>query len=523
MADTTQRIAKKDLTAPSVVKEELKEAVYINMWKQADASGNTGLVERIEKAWEKSQGVPFDHDLTLDDQINFALMGPPGQGKTTSVMVASREVCKEVGLNFVDVSGVENDFEPGENDFVFCNINLGGATSAIDLGLPALGETKGGERYMDRTPHRIFALSQKAVGSLLFFDDVTNAYEKVVGPLLEITENKAFGTAKLGDATTVVLAGNTKGDGSVGTMQNLGAALNDRVKVFQVEDTPKDWVKRWEQDVVASAFSDQNKSLKLLMASLVERGENLGFLKDGRFYSEYTKDSTGTVTPRSLYKFGGQLTKMMSRYKRGKSFSSLVDAVDNEVKGIFGNAQAASAISTYVSSYLEGAQEFAQRIFESKDKKGAERIADEVSKKMSSDGEASAESFGFAYKYSNALSNEFLVKVSSLLKDGVENPIEKIQELGVRLGEGLAVTSPSQQSKSLDIFMRRATSRLSSEFLIKTSHGNTDNERHLLRKDLAVGILKGLMNSNIKVGQDELIGIFTNSGSMGEDDSLGLK
>ncbi len=236
-----------------LIVEQLKKAMLIDLYRynpevegdEETTKFNLEMNKKIEKAYEKNFGKKFDPQIHAKNKnLPLFLMGPPGQGKTASYIVAAKEVCAELGLNFI--RNVTDQYQPKRNDFIMVVQECAGENSAITFGgVPKAEEIEvNGKKVsvLKKALNYRFTLFERCAGGVLLFDDAANAAQVIQNVLLPVAQNKTFQGLELKNAY-IGFTGNLGSlDGTYTT--ELSSALRTRVIPYFVTDTVDDFANR---------------------------------------------------------------------------------------------------------------------------------------------------------------------------------------------------------------------------------------------------------------------------------------
>lgn len=486
---------------PEHIKLELKQSIYINAWRAAESRGDVDFALELESAFKAQFNMTLDYDIASEPGFNFGFFGPAGHGKTSTVRSAVKEFCSEMNLNAVDISGLSRDYIPGKRDYFYGNINLGGSYSTSEFAIPQAVKKEGSDDFLDRLGHRIFSISKQGKGTMLLLDDVTNAQPNLIGPLLEITENKTFGSNSLAESATICLTGNLMGDGSVSTLGSMGTPLHSRIKNFYVEDSPTAWVQRWDKSVMASRFSDSAKSYMLGLGALVSRADG-HFIKDGRFVNDTVKGAGSVVNPRSLNNFGQKALLLAIKNAKAGVYGSdhtLADVLRSQVTATLGRGHE-EFITNFLNSYLEGAQTLAIRALDchipsdmSLDNASGD-ISTLINDVRDSIG-VGADAIDFSYKFTTAIANELAIKsLTELRKEAPD--FEVITNLSKSFAMAIEPLNASQSAEAVDLLVARMVESIPECYTQFSSAVTTD--RRVLQEDVFIAIQRGFLASENK-------------------------
>jgi predicted DNA-binding protein YlxM (UPF0122 family) len=194
-------------------------------------------VKQVFKDW-------YDADFSMTENqkvLSMFSMGPPGQGKTTSFKVASKEVADALGLKFV--INPSDDYQATRKEFLFVSLECSGENSSATFGgIPAKVEEIGpdGEKivYMRKLPNKRLALLSHVAAGLLLLDDFSNAAPNVQNVALSITDEKRFQGLNL-EHCYVGLTGNLGALDGTHTSKISTALRGRTVAVFTTDELPK--------------------------------------------------------------------------------------------------------------------------------------------------------------------------------------------------------------------------------------------------------------------------------------------
>lgn len=299
------------------------------------------LNKRVEQVFQKWTGGEWYDD---NDKVNaMLLLGPPGQGKTTSFKEAAKKIAKEMGLQFKLNPSDDQAILP--SDFLFISMEFSGENQTTTMGgIPAktVDEATGVE-YMTKLVNKRLALARRAGAALLLLDDFPNAAPSVQNVGLSITDEKRFQGLNL-DNVYVGLTGNLGAvDGTHTT--RLSTALRGRCKVYYTEDMYENWVNRAQQK-----YKDDIGDVGMS-----------GFMKT---YSDHfaempnTRQSGGFPSPRTWDHFLQDLRRVVARFN-GRS-----EAVEH-IHGIaisYLGPEVGGKVHSYIADMLSGPYPMARQI-----------------------------------------------------------------------------------------------------------------------------------------------------------------
>jgi len=203
---------------------------------------------------------------------SFLFIGPPGIGKSESVMEAARRIAEKFGLNFVDVAKLERTMYASMSEhtserlrtFLFVDLRLTSVEPADLMGIPRLV----GEKYSDYVPFA-WAKMLAAGPGMLFLDEFTNVRrEDVMSAAYQLVLDRKAGFTYFDPGVIIVAAGNSPEHSKIA--RKLPTPLHERFKVFNViPPTIEDW-RRYMERRYGDAWA---KSVLMMIISLEAEGQ----------------------------------------------------------------------------------------------------------------------------------------------------------------------------------------------------------------------------------------------------------
>lgn len=409
--------------------EDLKQDILMSMYRVESGKKLTDFERNLNKKIEKlysewNNGAEFYYD-PYKKNLSMFLMGPPGQGKTTTFKVAGAEVAEALGLNFI--INPDDNYKPSENDFLFVSLECSGENSAITFGgMPAKVEETGpnGEKivYMTKVPSKRMAVLSHVAGGVLLLDDFSNAAPNVQNVALSLTDEKRFQGLSF-KHTLIGLTGNLGSVDGTHTTKN-SSALSSRVKLVMVKDELKNFIARTQN--------------KFKNDDIGDAGVNAFLNRNPECFAEMpdTKKGGGFPCPRTWDHFMSETRSFIQRSGgRGKGERVALEKIKDYAKIILGS-ETGLKVASYYHSLVQGADPVAQQaiVFNKFDKKGFEE-------KYGTGKSAPQQDFG--YQLAVAASDYTIQLIRNDPKHDVEEPIK-------RFGKLILLLNPTEFAYAVD-------------------------------------------------------------------------
>ncbi len=388
---------------------------------------NLSVNKKIEDVWLERYSKKFDAKVHAKNKnLSLFLMGPPGQGKTASYIVAAKEVCADLGLRFVD--HVSDDYVPQRNDFVMVVQECAGENSAITFGgIPKAEEIEdaNGKKIsvLKKAVNYRFTVFDHCAGGVLLFDDAANAAQVIQNVLLPVAQFGSFQGMKINNAC-IGFTGNLGSlDGTYTT--ELSSALRTRVIPMFVTDTVKDFANR--------AYEYYNDSLgDMGIINFLYRNEKeFSVLPD-------PSEKSGFACPRSWDNLIQSVRSVVERNGgRGKGENESLEEIHSLAYSMVG-PEIGQKLAGYFNSMIRGADPLA-REFVLENKPDMEKL----SKKYSNG--ASPEDISFGYQFATAAGDYAVNFISEN-----DNPDKALEEGIKRFGTAVLQLNDSEFSFSLE-------------------------------------------------------------------------
>jgi hypothetical protein len=397
---------------------------------------------KIQKVWEQWYETKWEDDE--EKVLSALLLGPPGQGKTTSFKQAAMRVAAALEMNFK--LNPDDEVSVGPNDFMFVSQEFSGENTITTIGgIPAKTVDKtDGTEYMTKLVNKRLAMARKAGGSLLLLDDFPNAAPNVQNVGLALTDEKRFQGLNL-DHVYVGLTGNLGAlDGTHTT--RLSTALRGRCNIFYTEDKVLNWVTRGQQN-------------RRWRDSIGMVGVDGYLLRETQDFAQMpnTKQSGGFPSPRTWDHLVIELRRTIrANGGSGKGHMKAMAAVEELASSILG-LDVGLKFYSYYNSMMLGADPIARKMI-------MDGEFDEKAFKSKFGDGYSAEAQHFAYQYATALADYAITAiVQNGEKDGFSYDLDKNPKLRTiiqRFAQGVIPVNSDTFSFTLDHFKAKLANQV---------------------------------------------------------------
>lgn len=415
---------------------------------------------KIAALYEDMHNKKFNFKLhKKNKKLPLFLMGPPGQGKTAAYFVVGKEICAELGLNFI--SHVKDDYVPSRKDLIMVVQECAGENSAITFGgIPRAEEVIGADgikkTVLKKAVNHRFSVFDGVFGGILLFDDAANAPSVIQNVLLPVAQNGTFQGLEIPNA----LFGFTGNLGSLdGTYtSDQSSALLTRVVPYFVSDTLKDFCDR-SYEYYNDELGDMGYVNFLMrnakdFAQLPEPGQKSGFACS-RSHDNLIQQIRGIVE-----KNGG----------RGVGEAKSLDEIHGVAVSCLGQ-EIGMKVQAYYDSYMRGADPLAKE-FIVHGNMNKEKFQKEY------DGGASSESMSFGYQFATACGDYAVSQIGN-----ADKPMEVFNEIAKRYGKAILQLNDSEFGYALEHFKNKLAAYVSDFSIATTSKRELKPEiRELIAK-----------------------------------------
>jgi DNA polymerase III delta prime subunit len=413
-------------------KEKEKE---LKNWAEYTDVAMNKKIEQVFEQW--TNGSKW---MDTGDKVkSMLLLGPPGQGKTTTFKEAGRKVSAALGLNF--------KLNPGDNeaitprDYMFVSMEFSGENQITTLGgIPAkTTDDATGIEYMTKLVNYRLAMACTAGGATVLLDDFPNAAPSVQNVGLSLTDEKRFQGLSL-DHVYIGLTGNLGAlDGTHTT--RLSTALRGRCKIYYTEDELPNWINRIQQK-----YRDD-----LGDASIV------GFLqREPQYFFEMpnTRQQGGFASPRTWDHFVQEARRAIAKNGgRGRGEVRAIREIERLASAMLG-LEVGLKVHSYYNSLMLGADPIARRTV-------IDGHFDEAAFKDKFKDGYSADSQFFAYQFAVALADyavQELVSSKNYKLDLASNP--KLRQVVERFGKGALAVNDDTFAFAIDHFKAKLANQV---------------------------------------------------------------
>jgi hypothetical protein len=486
--------------------EYLKHDILLSLYRKNPekpahmAEYNVELNNKIAEVYQTKYGKKFDPKVhAKNKRLPLFLMGPPGQGKTASYFAAAKEVCAELGLNFVE--HVTDNYVPRKEDFIMVVQECAGENSAITFG----GVPKAEEITLpDNTKVSVlkkalnyrFTVFDYCAGGVLLFDDAANAASVIQNVLLPVAQNSTFQGLHIPNAC-IGFTGNLGAlDGTYVAEQS--SALLTRVIPMFVTDTVDDFIKRgyayYNDELGDIGFFNFLRRSPEEFSDLPQSGQKSGFACS-RSFDNFIQGMRSIVE-----RNGG----------RGKGEGNSLEEIHSLAYSCFG-PKLGGKIAGYYNSYIRGADPLAHQ-FIIEGKFDADKL------KKSYNHGASSEDISFGYQFATACGDYVVNLISSASEKDLNIESKHFEEAIQRFGKAVLELNDSEFNFSIEHMKNKLAAHVTN-----FSQPNKEGRELISEVQQKIAVLINNLPDCTAGKRDILVRVITNFDKIQGTSSLGVK
>lgn len=374
------------------------------------------LKQRINQAYERLIGAGIRNFAgDTDSFASIYLKGPPGHGKTSSIVEASKVFAKLVGAEHHADPHAKPSF--GRNDLLLVSREFTGEVSTLaSRGIYEKGD-RNGVPVTKRVPYEDFVAAREAQMAVIVLDDISSALDTVQTSILGMVRNRRSEGMDFRNSF-IALTGNV-GDQD-GTMTQPGtSALSGRCTMAYLEDDVDLFSKRMHRKFGADDLGDGHISAYLTL-------HQTAFSPKA---SQMTERDQPRPQPRTWEKLAADMRSLVHIYNtfpssplfdNYKSSSGLQGAVKQMAAEHVG-MEAAAPFAAFVQSMMSETFPLARQIYD-RELKDTDRLIQKVIERAGkghrNDGSRSEAAFQFQFADACAAVTASRIASSSMLKGG---------------------------------------------------------------------------------------------------------
>lgn len=437
MADIEQGTPAERAAALNMPYVDPERAVLLTVKRMCEdfhrTTDDPDLKRRINGAYERLIGAGIRNFAGDNDTFaSIYFKGPPGHGKTSSIVEASKVFAKLIAAEHHTDPQAKSNF--GANDLLLVSREFTGEVSTLaSRGIFEKGD-RNGVAVTKRVPYEDFVAAREAQMSVIILDDISSALDTVQTSILGMVRNRRSEGMDF-RKSFIALTGNV-GDQD-GTMTQPGtSALSGRCTMAYLEDDVDLFSKRMHRKFGADDLGDAHISAYLAL-------HQSAFSPKA---SQMTERDQPRPQPRTWEKLAGDMRSLVHIYNTFpnsplfdtyKSSSGLQGAVKQMAAEHVG-MEAAVPFAAFVQSMMSETFPLARQIFE-RGLVGTDRLLEQVIERAGrgqrNDGVRSEAAFQFQFADACAAITAGRIASSSVLQGGSPDQINDLvrREVGTFL------------------------------------------------------------------------------------------
>jgi hypothetical protein len=472
---------------------EVSEILYGDMLIKF-AKNSLEMRQKSKEAYSNRFIAKLRDEIIEDGYIPTHLHGLPGEGKTSCIFSAAKDIAIDLELNFL--IDPPDDYHPCKNDMIVVTQELSGVVSSVDFGgIPSKMTAPDGGEYMTKVMNARFANINKAGAAVLLLDDFANGSPTIQNVALSLAERGGYQGLNVRNGFCVMTSNLGSRDGT--NVSSISNAMVSRTRNFEVSDRLEDFKVR-----IQRKYKDDLADVGIL--GFLEGSEEL-------FRVDKLTRNEAFPSPRTWEKFIKDCRRIYSENERHLKNPDSVLMVTRDLQeraaSLVGTI-AAERFAAYSYSLFSGAEPFAKEIMSLKS--NGDRRLQELSKesmrvikqKMEGHNSLSSDSLGFGYQVAYSLANLAGYKLAI----NGDNKEQK-QLILIRFAEGLVYLGGANRGLAIQALKNKLANT-------NEHHHFQETEKIIIRDYL---LKRGMSGGEVKSINSQLSGYSTHIDKSVED------